>query len=233
MIKFLLILIPGIIAYILCRIKKEYRTYITAAFLLYVVVVSIFYNQRVIPRLMTFVRPTNQIIYQESYAESRELPDAFIQLVIDGKTIYTKNDPWTLEDAQEAGFDWLYSYYHMKNPVLYSEHYGATVIPDELLNNTVINEEELVDFTDIGYANDMLRNVCMYYPDIYLPATNFCHYSYYGNHLEGMHIYVNLDGLYDTDELVLIWQTVEPGTEQEDLYLMTKDYYDTNIAANN
>lgn len=233
MIKFLLILIPGIILFILCMIKSKYRAHITVAFVIYVIIMNIAYNYKYIGNLMTFRRPVNQMIYQEEYAESKEFPDAFLQLIIDGKTIYTKNDCISIEEAEGQGFDYLYSYYHCKNPVNYLKHYGANVISSESFNNSVINEALSGDFENIGYANDLLRNACMYYPqDKTVISTYFFHYWYYSEHVGAMKIYVNYDGLYDSDELVFLWQNeIEDGKvlEEENFYLMTKDYYDRNF----
>lgn len=233
MTKFLIILIPGIIAFILCKLKSKYRMHITCVFVVYVILMNVLYNQRYVGNLMTFKRPVNQLIYQEEYVNTKEFPDAFLQLIVDGKTIYTKCDYVSIEEAEGQGFDYLYSYYHFRNPVNYLEHYGSTVISDEMYNNSVIESRFTSDFEDIGYANDLLRNVCMYYPqDGTVISTYFFHYWYYAEHLNEMHIYVNFDGIYDSDELVFLWQNeVKDGKilEEEDFYLMTKDYYDRNI----
>lgn len=237
MTKFLIILIPGIIAFILCKIKSKYRVYITFAFITYVILTNILYNVVYAKNLLKFQRPVNQLIYQEEYADSKEFPDAFLQLIVDGKTVYTKKDPVTIEEAEGDGFDYLYSYYHYKNPVKYLIHYGSNVVSEETYNNSVINEEKATDFSDIGYANDMLRNVCLLAKqDSTVISTYFFYYWYYAEHLNGMHVYVNFDGLNDSNELVLLWQNEEENgrkLEEEDFYLMTKDYYDRNIKQNN
>ena len=233
MIRFLIILIPGIIVFILGILKKEYRVKLTLLFLVYVILMNVVYNYRNRGSLLTFHRPVNQLIYQEGYLESKEFPDAFLQLIVNGKTTYTKMDPVTIEEAEGNGYDFLYAYYHYKNPVNYLTHYGSNVISDELLNNSVINKKMKGDFEHIGYANDMLRNACMYYDKESSDVTTyFYHYWYYGEHVKALNIYVNFDGLYDSDELVFLWQNqMEDGKilEEEDFYLMTKDYYDRNF----
>ena len=227
--KFIIILAPCIFVYILCKVKTKYRLQLISAFVLYVILMNIFYNFRIIPNMtLKFKRPFNQLIYQSDYKDSLEFPDAFLELVIDGKSVYTKNDPYTIEEAEAIGYDWLYAYYHMNNPVLFLEHYGANVVKDEAMNMTFVTEEKKADFEQIGYANDMLRNVCMYYPDIYETATYFYHQWYYADHMDGLKVYVNYEGINDTDEYVFLWQNVD-GTELEEFYFMTKDYYDRNI----
>lgn len=233
MVKFLIILVPGIIAFILSTLKSKYRVHITVAFVVYVIIMNVAYNYKYMGNLMTFRRPVNQLIYQEEYAQTKEFPDAFLQLIIDGKTIYTKNDRISIEEAEGQGFDYLYSYYHCKSPVNYLKHYGGNVVLKESLNNSVIDGDLLDDFESIGYANDLLRNSCMYYPqDNTVISTYFFHYWYFAEHLGAMNVYVNYDGLYDSDELIFLWQNkVEDGKvlEEEDFYLMTKDYYDRNF----
>jgi len=220
-------------AYILSKLKSKYRVHITLVFAAYVILMNVAYNSRYVEKLMTFKRPVNQLIYQEEYADSKEFPDAFLPLVIEGRTIYTKNDKVTIEEAEGQGFDYLYSYYHFKNPVRYLEHYGAKVISDEAFNNSVIEGGLTEDFTNIGYVNDMLRNTCMFHPlDKTVIFTYFFHFWYYSEHLNGMKLYVNFDGLYDSEELVFLWQNeIKDGKalEEEGFYLMTKDYYDRNI----
>ena len=37
--------------------------------------------------------------------------------------------------------------------------------------------------------------------------------------------------VFDSDELVLLWNAID-GVEEEDIYIMTKDYYDREVAGN-
>lgn len=230
MIKFLLILIPGIICMIMIRFKSKYRMQITAGFIVFVILMNLIYNARFISGLISLRTTVNQLIYQEEYADSLEYPDALINIIIDGKTVYMKEDYKTIPESEELGFNWMYGYFHYIAPSAYFEHYGSEVIHDEELNNIVIKKDEHPEFEDIGYANDMLRNVCLFHPDTTEIADYFSHYWYYREWVKGMHIYANLDGIKDADELVLIWQNVSENEETEDLYLMTKQYFDENIA---
>lgn len=233
MIKFLLILIPGIICMIMIRLKSKYRMQITAGFIVFVILMNIIYNARFINSLINLHTTVNQLIYQEEYADSLEYPDALINILIDGKTVYMKEDYKTIPESEELGFNWMYGYFHYIAPSEYFEHYGSKVIHDESLNNIVIEHDEHPELEDIGYANDMLRNVCLFHPDTTAAADYFFHYWYYREWVKGMHIYANLDGIKDADELVLIWQNVSEDEETEDLYLMTKQYFDENIAKGN
>ena len=234
MMKFVLILAPGILAYIMCRIKKEYRMQITAAFIVYVILMNVAYNYKTAGNFVRFIRPVNQLIYQEKYKDTGEFPDAIIQHLINDRTVYTKDDRFSIEEAEEKGYNWLYAYYHVTNPVSYLSHYGAEVVQDANLNDNIINDQARTeDFEDIGYANDMMRNVCMYYPDDEELANYFFHYWYFSENVGAMHIYINYDGLKDANEIVFLWQNQEGGSETEDFYIMTKDYYDRNIKSDN
>lgn len=233
MIKFLIVLLAGFITLILCKVKSEYRVQITACFLFALIVMNVLYNYRTIGKLIHHNKTFNQLIYQSEYEETKEYADAFLNLLIDGKKIYTKKDIATYYDCEQIlGFNWLYSVFHYYAPTAYLEHYSGEVIQDEMMNNSVINEKLRLDFNDIGFANDMLRNVCMYHPDQTEASNYFHHYKYYHEIVGPMHVFVNLDGILESDELVLIWQNqMDNGkmVETEDLYLMTKDYYDRNI----
>lgn len=228
--KFLLVIIPGIIAYAVSRFKSKYREKIIVVFLLFMIVLNVLYNRERINALLPLRTTTNQLIYQQDYAELKEFPDALIPLLIKDKTVCVKNDYKSLYDALYVqNYEWLYSYYHKTNPTEYLKRYGANVIDDDSLNNTVINDEYLADFDDIGYANDMLRNAFLFYPEDFEPASYFYHYYYYREYIGPMHVYINFDGIVESDELVFLWQNDSIEDETETLFLMTKKYYDRNF----
>jgi len=171
--------------------------------------------------------PFNQTFYTSDYLETQEFPDAFLKLYLDGKTVYVKDDPITNEEAVAAGFYWQYNVCHYHNMVHFMESVGATVIPEKTMNESVVTEKNSDDFESLGYVNDMLRNTMMY-SGIDNEIGNFLYYLYYYRDLSGTaYFFVNTDGLMDADELVLIWQNQEENKHSEDMYLMTKEYYDT------
>lgn len=227
--KFLLVLIPGIIAFFLMKLKSKYRMLITGFFVVAMILINVAYNYVNIPRLMTLRTYTNQLIYQEAYEETKEYPDALLPFLTSGKTIYVKKDFVSYIDAETTDFSWLYPYYHHINPMIYFARYGSDVKEMKELNNSVIDGNAQADFTQIGYANDMLRNACMYYPEKMDPAKYFYHYVYYNEESGPMNFYVNFKDILEADELVLLWQNVVENDDTEYLYLMTKDYYDRNI----
>lgn len=227
MLKFLLILIPGIIAFILCIVKSKYRMHITAGFIAFVVVLNIAYNAIYFNRIFNPKKTINQLVYQEDYLQTGEYPDALLQMIISGKKVYVKNDFKNIwETTEQLHFDWVYTYFHQINPTEYIKHYGAEVVQEDSLNNSVINEDQKKDFEFVGYANDMLRNACIFHPDVTEASNYFYHYVFYSEKCGPMSIFVNPDGLSETDELVFLWQNVSEDDMTEDFYLMTKDYYD-------
>lgn len=224
-------LLLGVIATIAIKVKSKYRFQITIVYFVSLILLNTVLNIYGIDNIQKFINPTNQLVYQPEYIENGEYPEALINLLIDGKTVYMKDDQSDLYQVTLTEFMWLYPYYHYHNPSLYFEHYRSRVIHDDSLNNSVIKANEKEDFEDIGFANDMLRNVCLYHQDDTGAADYFYHYAYYRVYVNAMHIYVNFDGITDTDELVLLWQLQNPDDstdETEDLYLMTKSYYDNN-----
>lgn len=227
--KFLLVLIPGIIAFILVKFKSKYRMLITGIFAAIIIVINIAYNYVNIPKLMKFRTYTNQLLYQEEYLESMEYPDAILPLIASGKTIYVKKDFIAAFGDESANVSWLYPFYHHITPMIYFMRYGSNVKESKELNNSVINENQRGDFVQIGYANDMFRNACMFYPENTDPAKYFYHYVFYGEESGPMNFYVNFNDIIDADELVLLWENETENVNTEYLYLMTKEYYDRNI----
>jgi len=219
----------GLIAALIIKVKSKYRFWVTSIYFVLIILLNTIINQYRISSIQTFNRTFNQLVYQEKFKDNGEFPDALLNEIIDGKTVYMKEDPSNLYLVTLTQFMWLYPYYHYHNASLYFEHYGSKVIHDESLNNSVINGDCRNDFEDIGYANDMLRNVFLYHSDNTGAADYFYHYAYYRAYVNGMHIYVNFDHIAENEELVLLWQLQnpdDPTDETEDLYLMTKTYYD-------
>ena len=82
MMKFLLILVPGLLVFVISIIKSEYRLRLTGVFAIYVILINTVYNQKNADRFVTFIKPANQMIYQNSYLETHEYADAFLQMII-------------------------------------------------------------------------------------------------------------------------------------------------------
>lgn len=229
LIIFLIALVPGLIAFLLTLIKKEYRIQIFGIYIVVMIIANIVFNCIKIPELMPLRTTTNQFIYQSDYMDTKEYPDALLQLLIKNKRVYVKDDFKSSYDTELLGFDWLYSYFHQIPETEYLKRYNAEVIQDSSINNSVIDDNVKDDFTLTGYANDMLRNAFMFHPDKTTAANYFYHYVYFSETVGPMNFYINFDNITDSSELVLLWQNVSEDDETEELYLMTKDYYDSNV----
>jgi len=230
LIKFLIVLVPGIIIFILCKIKSKYRYMLTGVFLLFVCILNVFYNSIELDQLIPIRKTTNQLIYQEENFNEGSYADALFNLIVEDKKVYVKSDQATMYDATVVkGFDWMYAIFHYHTALAYMKHYAAETVQDEELNNTVIDGKNKDDFTDLGFANDMMRSACIIHPDETEASDYFYHYWWFNERVGDMHLYANLDGILDADELVFLWQNVSEDSETEDFYLMTKDYYDRNF----
>jgi len=126
--KFYFILIVGIIFFIISLVKKQYRFRLTAMFLVVVTVANVFYNSAGLEKIISLIRPVNQLIYQPEYEEELKYPDAVLPFIIKGKKIHMKNDFLRIHESKELGFGWVYSYYHVHNAMNFVNHNGAEAI---------------------------------------------------------------------------------------------------------
>ena len=67
------------------------------------------------------------------------------------------------------------------------------------------------------------------------PGNYFTYYWYYSDFLNIIKAYANEtadsngETIFNADELVILWDTVD-GTDEEDIYIMTKAYYDEEVS---
>lgn len=225
--KFLLIVILAIIAMVLAKIKKEYRMHITAGFIVCVIILNVAYNVYAMNSVMPLFRPINQLTYQLRNLDAGEYPDALLPLIVKGKKIHVIDDP-----DKETDHWWPYNRYHYRNAVNYIRFWDGEVISD-LPKDTVISDDVMSEFTDVGYANDMFRNT-FFWADrgnllySYQEINYFGFYWWYNSQIPAIHIYMIPEGLAEADEVVWIWQDIE-GEPAENTYVMSKDYYEKNI----
>ncbi|MCR5508354.1 MAG: hypothetical protein K6F34_06690 [Lachnospiraceae bacterium] len=231
--RYLVFLAAAAAAGILIRIKSEYRGRILAFLGILTAFGSIVYNIRMLDSLMPSFRPVNQTFYQPSYAEEGEYPDALLAILFKDRNVYVKNDR-----CGEHGYGeryWLYKHYHAANMQWFLSAVDANVIPDDELNDINIAEElALNDFSELGRANDMFRYIFMYNDLKEEWGNYFYYYWYYYEHLDTIKVYLEADGpggsvpVFEPGDLVVMWNTVD-GVEEEDIYIMTRDYFEKNI----
>lgn len=228
--KYIAVAVLTIAAAVLLRWKKEYKGSVLAGYVIAMILLSVVYNMRVLPSTVPFYYPTNQTFYQTEFLEQGEYPDSFLPLLLKDKTVYTKDDRITLDQAVEEGKNFVYAYYHNENAINYMELMEARVIPDAALNNAWVDEAQMEAFTDLGYANDMFRYTFLC-NDFWEELGNyFTYYWYYFEYLPEIHIYLNAVGMEETDTFVVLWDG-DAENEAENLYIMTQAYYESEVAA--
>ena len=234
--KHLLILIFAIITIVLIRIFKNFRKQIVLAFLLCITLVSFAVTIKDIGGLVDLVRPFNQLFFQPEFLEEGLYADSILPLMVEGKTVYTKDDIEHFEYDMNGEAIWEYNLYNIHygiNSENLLKAFGANTVKDSSMNETIITDDIQNDFDLLGSANDMLRFSGVVGDGTEEYWNYFHHYFVYTVHGSPMHIYLHIDDkgslLNDQDsELVAIWQRI-PDKHGEDLYIMDKDYYDKNV----
>ena len=234
--RYLVIIGIAVIAGILIRIKTKYRMHILAAFAVLMILMNGLYNVKLLGKLLPFYRPTNQTFYQTQFLENGEYPDSLLMLMLEGKKVYIKDDAVSAKDTH--GRHWIYGYYHLYNVEWFLKSADAQPVRDAGMNGIILDETRIEsDFDELGITNDMFRNSFMY-NDIEKEWGNyFYYYWYYYERLGPIRAYMNVNKdsegktVFDSDELVLLWNAID-GVEEEDIYIMTKDYYDREVAGN-
>ena len=217
------------------KIKRR----IMAAYAGVMILLFILYNYRTIDLILPMYQPKDQTFYQREFMENGLYPDAVLPYIFKGKTVYVKNDRY--DDVNRTGlglvngekFDennkyYLYHHHHFVNEVNFL---NASNIKRDT-NNAVNTDEIALHFEDLGYANDMYRNMFMLTDGVEEWWNAFYYYWYYNYYFgeidpDGMHFYICSDGVDTEDELVLLWND----EESKDLFLMSKSTYDKEVGS--
>ncbi|MBR2276000.1 MAG: hypothetical protein IJ873_08085 [Lachnospiraceae bacterium] len=215
---------------------ERFRVLIIGGYLAGVILFSAFYNVYFTKEIIASYQPTSQTFYQKEFAETGEFPDSLLPFLLKDKTVYMKNDPMDIDDAQDMGKDWLYSYYHALNSAAYVPFVGGEAVPDESMNDTMLTDAQIEgDFERLGMANDMYRYSFICTPQFDETGSYFYYYWYYYEHLPEIYAYINRskdsagEDIATSKELVLLWDSPMGDAELEDVYLMTKRYYEENV----
>ena len=227
--KHLAILILAVIAVILIRICKNHKIYVIVGFLLCVTCFSLFITVREIGGVVTLNRSTNQLFYQPEFLDEGIYPDAFMPLLVKGKTIYTKDDIEYFDfEADPDDSHWetrLININYGRNSKYLLETFGAKIIEDSSLNDIMVTDDLLDDFQTMGLSNDMFRSSSAV-NDITAKFGNYFHYYvYYSASGSPSCVYYHVD---DMDaEFVALWQRVEG--YGENLFIMDKEYFEEHF----
>lgn len=227
--KYLLALVLCVACLIALNINpfKKHKGYVLAVAAAAVIVMFVIYNVRTLDLILPIYSHTNQVFYQDEFEEDGLYPDAFLPYLFKGKTVYTKNDKSeSVEAAKALGYDYTYYYYHVNNCVNYLKSVGANVISDDSYNSVELNDAQKDVFMDFGYANDMFRNTFNLSDEVGEHSNAFHYYWFYAYHVGEMHIYVCPTQLKECDEILVLWDN----KENEDFYIISKDYYEREVA---
>lgn len=234
--KHLLILVLAAITIVLIRIFKNFRKQIVLAFLLCITLVSFAVTIKDIGGLVDLVRPFNQLFFQPEFLEEGLYADSILPLMVEGKTVYTKDDIEHFEYDMDGEAYWeldLQDIHYGVNSENLLKAFGANAVRDPSMNGTIITGDIQNDFELLGSANDMLRFSGVVGDGTEEYWNYFHHYYIYTAHGSPSHIYLHIDDKGSLTkgsdaELVAIWQRVSE-KYGEDLYIMDKEYYDKNV----
>lgn len=225
----------AVVAGLIIRKNSKYRNRVLLAAGLVMVLMSLLYNLRSLSSMLEFVRPTNQAFYQTDFLEEGNYPDSLLMLLFEGRKVYVRDDAYLIGEPEKHGKNFNYALYHARTEYYFLEYLDTDLIKDAGMNEEVVTDKLLDrDFESVGPVNDMLR-YCFLYGDLpYESANYFAYYWYYYEYLDEVRAYVcnkadsKGETVFTSDELVMFWNVYE-GREEEDLYIMTRDYYDTVV----
>jgi len=225
----------GLLVLLLIPQLKKYKGIILAAYGFVFMLLVAVQTYRTVGGILPFYQPKEQTFYQSDFAGEGLYPDALIQLLVKGKTVYVKDDldEYMSENIQDNAFMkdgkyWLYPRYHQVNLVNFLEASGANVVADAGYNNIIMDSIQESDFEFAGYGNDMFRFMFQLCKEKAEWGNYFYFYWYYSSYLKEMNIYINPKGITEDNELVILWND----QENETLHIMTKQYFDEEVAPN-
>ena len=230
--RYVVIVGLAVIAGLIIRKSEKYKNRVLLLLALVIISMNALYNMRTLNTLLEFVRPFNQAFYQTVFLKDGNYPDSLLMGLFEGKTVYVKDDVFMMGEPEQHGKTFNYALYHARNEYYLLEYLNTKLIKDASMNEVLVTDELLgSDFEPLGQINDMLR-YCFLYGDLPFESANyFAYYWYYYEYLDAIKAYVctreDTKGqtVFTSDELVMLWNTVD-GIEEEDLYIMTRDYYE-------
>lgn len=234
--RYIVIIGLAVIAGLIIRKNRKHTARILLTLALIMIIMSALYNVRTLNSLLKFVRPFDQAFYQTAFLDEGEYPDSLLVTLLEGKTVYVKDDVYMINEAEEHGKNFNYALYHARNEYYFLEYLNTNLIKDASMNDVMVTNELISrDFESLGPINDMLR-YCFLYGDLPFESANyFAYYWYYYEYLDQIKAYMctetdsNGETVFTSNDLVMFWNTID-GIEEEDLYIMTRDYYENNLS---
>ena len=220
-------------SFIFMKWKPDWMRYILAGLCVVFVFLSGIYNIRNLDTVLPMTKNETQTVYSQQCMEDGTYPDSFLRLLVRDKKVTI---PFKTRDYGEYvrnrnkkdGEHFPAKYFKENNYARFFDTYAKETVVDETLSgNDIAGQKD--DFTWIGYGSDMLRYTFLLNTDGVQQSTYFWYswyyYSFYGESSgHDIAIYVNMEDVAESDELIAIW------TQEEDLYLMTQDYYERKFA---
>ncbi len=186
----------------------------------------------------------NQTMYMPEFTEEGLYPDALLRALVKNKEVEVWSDFIPYTEYPSHGHDhsddpkipvfFSYAYYYDNNYGLFFNKYAKKKVVNSKLPSPDTVEESLIKdhrdkFVCMGYTTDLLRNTYMVNEDREYVNTYF-HYAhtYYGIDEERIannyRLYLADEEIEKADRLVAIWDA------KENLYLMSREFYENNIA---
>jgi len=227
--KYIVILVLTLITALLMKFAAKYRVVILCGFLCVLIGLNLRTSYYTSTKEVPAFQPVTQTLYQPEDIDHATYPDGFLALLTKGKTIHVANDFYhPVYDMNDPKVPWEHEMFTILRGINYDNLlrlWGANLVHEQSINGMALTEEQKADFENLGSANDMLRN-SFAVNGITEEYGNYFHYYYIYYVICGtIPTYVNPEGLNESDEWVVFWEKW-PGS----MYLMTKDYYDREVA---
>ena len=149
--RYIAIVGPALIAGFAIRKNNKYRNRILIGAGIFMILMSVFYNIRTMGSLLDFIRPFDQAFYQNEYLEKGSYPDSLLMTLLEGKTVYVKDDAFMIEEAEAQGKNFNYALYHARNEYYLLEYLKTKLIKDPAMNEVFLSEDRVgSDFASIG-----------------------------------------------------------------------------------
>lgn len=181
------------------------------------------YNIRTIARIVPFYHPVDQTVYQLSFLSDGSYTDAFLDVFLKKKTVYTPNDAYDISKDDPSTLS-LYDYYHANNMWSYLESNNTEIIKDDSLNGITLSSDQKKIFTCLGTANDLMRYTFPYSKYADKHGNGYFHYWYYSVYSRDSRLFICTEKIKDADDLVMIWET-EDDDVTENYYLASREVF--------
>lgn len=213
-----------VIAALMIKKTKKYKWTVLTGYIVAIIALSAFYNNRTMDLILPFYTPTNQMFYQSDFAKEGVYPDSILPHLMKDKIVYMPMvmqwRPFT--ESFENGECWENGSIQCMNMENIFSSCGAEV---NLTGDfSLINEAQKAYFEDLGCFNDALR-YSFFYNDLDNKYGNsFYYYWYYGTTKKPFELFVCPKGLDESDELVVLADT------NFNMYIISKDYYEQEVS---